>query len=105
VNETLPVSPTCKYVSAVSDKRPLADTLTLYGPPGLKPAALYLPLSAVTLVTVLFVGTCVISTVAPPTASPPDETTPEISDVNSWENANGEMKRERRNLLEVFYLK
>ena len=71
----------------------------MYGPPGLRPAALYLPLSAVTLVTDEFVGTCVISTVAPPTASPPEETTPEISDVNSCENAKGEMKSESRKIL------
>ena len=47
----------------------------------------------------MFVGTYVISTVAPPTASPPDETTPEISDVNYCVNANGEMKSERRKIL------
>ena len=50
------VSPTTRVVVSDWDKRPLAETLILYGPPGLKPPAKYLPDEFVVLLTELFVG-------------------------------------------------
>ena len=41
--DSLDVSPTTKLVVTSSERRPAADTLIVYGPPGLNPPAKYLP--------------------------------------------------------------
>ena len=73
-------------------KSPDEETCILYGPPGLRPPAKYLPLEVVTFVTELLVGSYVMVTVAPLTAEPLDVTVPLISEVSSCDIANGERK-------------
>ena len=54
--DNLLVSPTTKVVVAFWETNPAADTVTVYGPPGLKPPAKYLPDSSVVLVIDVLVG-------------------------------------------------
>ena len=81
--DNLFVSPATKVVVSDCDNKPEADTTILYGPPGLRPPAKYLPEESDDLVIVVFVGSYVIDIVAPLTAPSEELTVPEISDVNS----------------------
>ena len=102
LKDSLLVSPTTKDVVSFCDNKPAAVTVILYGPPGLKPPAKYLPDESVVLVMVVLVGSYVISTWAPLTDPSEEDTEPEISDVSSWEISNGEIKIESNESFKKF---